>query len=123
MLEFWYSNQCSRQLKLIVCISTCVIIYLCSTVQQLSPAFTGISVGIGMGIHVLRALSLKIAADNPYKKGFEILIFIMPLMAIITLISMLPTQHKLMLTIQAIGFAAIGLFILAGFPKRRLDEN
>ncbi len=123
MLEFWYSNQCSRQLKLMVCIATCVIIYLCSTVQQLSPMFTGISVGIGMGIHVLRALSLKIAADNPYKKGFEILIFIMPLMAIITLISMLPTQHKLMLTIQAIGFAAIGLFILAGFPKRSLDEN
>lgn len=121
MLEFWYSDQCSRQLKLMVCIATCVIIYLCSTVQQLSPMLTGISVGIGMAIHVLRALSLKIAADNPYKKGFAILVFIMPLMAIITLISVLPAQHKLMLSIQAIGFAAIGLFILSTFPKRRFD--
>ncbi|WP_424624222.1 hypothetical protein [Acinetobacter sp.] len=45
----------------------------------------------------------------------------MPLMAFITLISALPTQHKLMLAIQAIGFAAIGLFILSGFPKRKFD--
>jgi hypothetical protein len=123
MLEFWYSDQCSRQLKLMVCIATCVIIYLCSTVQQLAPMLTGMSVSIGMGIHVLRALSLKIAADNPYKKGFAILFFVMPIIALITLISALPGQHKLMLAIQAIGFAAIGLFILAGFPKRRLDEN
>ena len=121
MLKFWYSDQCSRELKLMVCIATCVIIYLCSTLQQLSPILTGISVGIGLSIHVLRALSLKIAANNPYKKGFEIIVFIMPLMAFITLISVLPAQHKLMLAIQAIGFAAIGLFILSGFPKRKFD--
>ncbi|MFH7766643.1 hypothetical protein [Acinetobacter sp. BSP-28] len=121
MLEFWYSDKCSRQLKLMVCIATCVIIYICSTVQQLSPMFTGISVGIGMGIHVLRALSLKVSANNPYKKGFTILVFIMPLMALITLISMLPAEHKLMLAIQAIGFVAIGLFILSTLPKRKFD--
>ncbi|MCG2609195.1 hypothetical protein LZZ98_11795 [Acinetobacter sp. SM34] len=121
MLEFWYSDKCSHQLKLMVCIATCVIIYLCSTVQQLSAVFTGISVGIGMAVHGLRALNLKIAVDNPYKKGFAILILIMPLMALISLISVLPAQHKLMLAIQAIGFAAIGLFLLSGFPKRRFD--
>lgn len=121
MLEFWYSEKCSRQLKLMVCIATCVIIYICSTLQQLSPILTGMSVAIGMGIHVLRALSLKISADNPYKKGFSILVFIMPLMAMITLISMLPVEHKLMLAIQVIGFAAIGLFILSTLPKRRFD--
>ena len=121
MLEFWYSDRCSRSLKLMVCIATCVIIYLCSTVQQLSPMFTVVSVVIGMGVHVLRALNLKIAADHPHKKGFAILILIMPLMALIGLISLLPEQHKLMLAVQAIGFAAIGLFILSGFPKRRFD--
>ncbi len=123
MLEFWYSDQCSRQIRLMVCIATCVMIYLCSTVQQLSPIFTGISIVIGMGIHGLRASSLKIAADNPYKKGFAILILAMPLMAFITLISALPTQHKIILALQAIGFAAIGLFILSMFPNRRFDKN
>lgn len=123
MLEFWYSDQCSRQIKLMVCIVTCVMIYLCSTVQQLSPLFTGISITIGMGLHGLRALNLKIVADNPYKKGFAILIFAMPLIALIILISALPTQHKIVLVMQAIGFAAIGLFILSTFPNRRFDKN
>ena len=123
MLEFWYLDKCTRQIKLIVCIVTCVMIYVCSTVQQLSPLFTGISITIGMGLHGLRALNLKIAADNPYKKGFAILILVMPLMAFITLISALPTQHKIILAMQAIGFAAIGLFILSTFPKRRFDKN
>ena len=121
MLEFWYSDKCSRQLKLMVCIATCVIIYLCSTLQQLSPILTGISVVIGMGLHGLRALSLKITADNPYKQGFTILFVIAPLMALISLISVLPKPHTILLTIQAVGFAAIGLFILSGFPKRGLD--
>lgn len=123
MLEFWYSDKCSRQIKLMVCIATCVMIYLCSTVQQLSAMFSGMSITIGMGIHGLRALSLKIAADNPYKKGFVILILVMPLMAFITLISVLPIQHKVILAMQAIGFSAIGLFILSTFPKRRFDKN
>lgn len=123
MLEFWYSDKCTHQIKLMVCIATCVMIYLCSTVQQLSLMFTGISIVIGMGIHGLRTLSLKISADNPYKKGFVILILVMPLMALITLISALPTQHKIILATQAIGFSAIGLFILSTFPKRRFDKN
>ncbi|WP_425915747.1 hypothetical protein [Acinetobacter sp. TSRC1-2] len=123
MLEFWYSDKCSRQIKLMVCIATCVMIYLCSTVQQLSSLFTGISIAIGMGIHGLRALSLKIAEDNPYKKGFAMLIFIIPLIALIILISALPTQHKIVLAMQAIGFVAIGLFILSMFPNHRFDKN
>ena len=121
MLGFWYSDKCTRQIKLIICIATCVVIYLCSTVQQLSLLLTGISLAMGMGIHGLRTLSLKIAADNPYKEGFAILFFVMPIIAFITLISALPAQHKLMLAIQAIGFVAIGLFILSTFPKRRFD--
>lgn len=40
MLEFWYSDKCTHQIKLMVCIATCVMIYLCSTVQQLSLMFT-----------------------------------------------------------------------------------
>lgn len=123
MLEFLYSDKCSRQIKLMVCIATCVMIYLCSTVQQLLPLFSCISLAIGMGIHCLRALSLKIAADNPYKKGFSILIVLMPLMAFINLISALPPQHKIILAMQVIGFAVIGLFILSTFPKPRLDKD
>ncbi|OTH00236.1 hypothetical protein [Acinetobacter sp. ANC 4973] len=123
MLQFWYSDRCTRQIKLLVCIATCVMIYLCSTVQQLSAMFTGISLMIGMGIHLLRALSLKIAADNPYKNGFTLLFRLMPFTALMTLIAALPTEHKVILILQSIGFTAIGLFILSTFPNRRFDPS
>lgn len=123
MLQFWYSDRCTRQIKLMVCIATCVMIYLCSTVQQLSAMFTAISLMIGMSIHLLRALSLKIAADNPYKNGFTLLFRLMPFTALMTLIAALPTEHKIMLTLQSIGFTAIGLFILSTFPNRRFDPS
>lgn len=123
MLQFWYSDRCTRQIKLLVCIATCVMIYLCSTMQQLSAMFTAISLMIGMGIHLLRALSLKIAADNPYKNGFTLLFRLMPFTALMTLIAALPTEHKIMLTLQSIGFTAIGLFILSTFPNRRFDPS
>ena len=123
MLQFWYSDKCTRQIKLMVCIATCVMIYLCSTVQQLSAIFTGISLMIGMGIHLLRALSLKIAADHPYKNGFTLLFWVIPFTALMTLIAALPTEHKVMLILQTIGFTAIGLFILSTFPNRNFEQS
>ena len=123
MLQFWYSDKCTRQIKLMVCIATCVMIYLCSTVQQLSAMFTGISLMIGMGIHLLRALSLKIAADYPYKTGFTLLFWVMPFTALMTLMAALPTEHKVMLILQTIGFTAIGLFILSTFPNRKFEQS
>ena len=123
MLQFWYSDKCTRQIKLMVCIATCVMIYLCSTVQQLSAMFSGISLMIGMSIHLLRALNLKIAADHPYKNGFTLLFWVMPFTALITLMAALPTEHKVMLILQTIGFTAIGLFILSTFPNRNFEQN
>ena len=123
MLQFWYSDRCTRQIKLMVCIATCVMIYLCSTVQQLSAIFTGSSLMIGMGIHLLRALSLKIAADHPDKNGFTLLFWVMPFTALMTLMAALPTEHKVMLILQTIGFTAIGLFILSTFPNRNFEQN
>ena len=123
MLQFWYSDKCTRQIKLLVSIATCVMIYLCSTVQQLSAMFSGISLMIGMSIHLLRALNLKIAADHPYKNGFTLLFWVIPFTALMTLIAALPTEHKIMLILQTIGFTAIGLFILSTFPDRKFDQS
>ena len=123
MLQFWYSDKCTRQIKLLVSIATCVMIYLCSTVQQLSAMFSGISLMIGMSIHLLRALNLKIAADHPYKNGFTLLFWVIPFTAMMTLMAALPTEHKIMLILQTIGFTAIGLFILSTFPNRNFEQN
>lgn len=121
ILDFWYSARCTRQIKLIVCITTCVMIYLCATVAPLSPLFTMISLVIGMAVHGLRVLSLKITADNPYQRGFFILFLIMPMIALMTLISSLSAEHQVILILQVLGFAALGLFLLSTFPHRKFN--
>lgn len=118
MLNFWYSERCTREIKLMVSISTCVIIYLCSSIQQLSTSLTLASVGLGVLLHLLRHIYLKIQPNNPYKTGFSIVFFIFPLILFITLIGLIPPQHKLMLSLQSIGFVALGLFIISIYTER-----
>ena len=118
MLDFWYAEKCTREIKLMVCIIICAIIYFCSSIQQLSPLFTGLSLAIGICIHSLRNISFKISADSPYAQGFKILFAILPMSALIFLMTLLPTEHKLYLAIQCVGFTAIGLFMLSIYENR-----
>ena len=73
MLNFWYSAHCTREVKLIMSIATCAIIYYCSSIEKLSAQLTMICLLIGVVIHLLHVLSLKIAENNPYAQGFKIL--------------------------------------------------
>ena len=118
MLDFWYSERCTREIKLITSIVTCVIIYYCSSFEKLSPTFTIICLAIGIATHVLRMLSLKIAENNPYAQGFKILFAIFPMLALVMIIYLIPTTHKIFTAIQAIGFTALGLFIVSIYQNR-----
>ncbi|WP_286388265.1 hypothetical protein [Acinetobacter indicus] len=53
MLSFWYSARCHRQLKLMICIGTCLLIYLASTQAQLPSFWIILSLILGMGLHLL----------------------------------------------------------------------
>ena len=81
MLEFWYSERCSRQIKLIVVIATCIFIYAASTVAQLDPVFVGVSLAIGIVVHLLHHFRLKISKSNPYANGFSALSRVIPIIA------------------------------------------
>lgn len=94
MLEFWYSERCSRQIKLIVVIATCILIYAASTVAQLDPVFVGVSLAIGIVVHLLHHFRLKISKSNPYANGFSALSRVIPIIALITLFGYLPEQHE-----------------------------
>lgn len=119
MLDFWYSERCTREIKLVSCISTCVIIFLCAKLMPLSSVFIGFSLAIGVLIHVLRMLSLKIKATNPHQTGFHILFFVLILTATINLLIQLPKVPQLWaLAIQCIGFIALGLFIVTIYTGR-----
>ncbi|WP_180032216.1 MULTISPECIES: hypothetical protein [unclassified Acinetobacter] len=122
MLEFWYSERCNRQLKLIIIIAVCIVIYIASTVAKLGPIFVGISLAIGMLIHVLREFRLKLAPENPYAEGFRALTMAIPIVAVISLIGYLPKTDEIWKTValglQCLGFVAIGLFIVSIYNKR-----
>ena len=122
MLEFWYSERCSRQIKLIVIIATCILIYAASTVAHLDPVFVGVGLAIGIVVHLLHHFRLKISKSNPYANGFSALSRVIPIIALITLFGYLPEQHeqwtKFALGLQCFGFAAIGFFIVSIYESR-----
>lgn len=118
MLSFWYSERCSREIKLIICIATCVMIFMAAQVQQLGAIFIGLSLMIGIATHLLRGVQLKIAQDNPYREGFSRLVVFLPLIALICLLGYLPAQDKIALALQCIGFSGIGLFLVSIHAQR-----
>ena len=118
MLDFWYSERCTRQIKLIICIAVCAVIYYCSNIQQLSPLFTGLSLAVGLALHFLRIAHLNIANTNHYKSVLNIIFSIFPIIALIALIIFLPQTHQAILALQCICFSAIGLFLVSIYENR-----
>lgn len=118
MLDFWYSERCTREIKLITSIATCAIIYYCSTFEKLSPTWTVCCLVLGMAIHVLKIQADKISLQNPYAQGFKILFSALPLAVLILIIYLLPNQNIIFTAIQAVGFTALGLFIVSIYQNR-----
>ena len=89
---------------------------------QLDPVFVGVSLAIGIVVHLLHHFRLKISKSNPYANGFSALSRVIPIIALITLFGYLPEQHqqwgKFAWGLQCLGFAAIGLFIVSIYESR-----
>ncbi|WP_130804194.1 hypothetical protein [Acinetobacter ihumii] len=118
MFDFWYSDRCTRSIKLMVCIVTCLIIYLSSSVEKLAVPFVIVSLMLGIINHFLQQKIKRIASNNPYAQGFSIIGFVFPIISLITLIGFLPDTHQWALAIQVIGFSALGLFIVSIYQNR-----
>ena len=113
ILDFWYSERCTRQIKLIICISTCVVIYLSAKPAELSIWFVGFALLIGISLHLTRECILKIKSQNSNVKAIQWLII-----ALIFLLFCLPKMDQFSLTLQTIGFAALGFFIVTLYENR-----
>ena len=117
ILDFWYSERCTRQIKQISCISTCVVIYLSAKPAELSIWFVGFALLIGISLHLTRECILKIKSQNPNMKASQWLIII-PIIALIFLLFCLPKTNQFSLALQSIGFAALGFFIVTLYENR-----
>ena len=113
MLDYWYSARCTRQIKLVVCILTCVIIYLASTFAALDRTSTIISLILGMGLHIGYQKIKKMSDEHPYQRGFHILFIVVLILIPVNLVQLLFKQHSIALLVQCVGFTAIGLFMLS----------
>lgn len=122
MLNFWYSEACSRQFKLIVIIVTCMATYIASTQIQLDVVLSLVSIGLGILIHVMRRFRLKLKANHPYRNGFQSLSNIIPIVVLITMMGYFPDAKSPLdtfaLVIQLLGFMAVGLFLVSIYDKR-----
>ena len=118
MFDFWYSERCTRGIKLAICIATCAIIYFLSNLQKLAPIFAISCLGIGIMTHLIWKALHRIKADHPHRKGVKVLGTICPLTALILVILLLPNTQKTLLALQAIAFSALGLFIVSIYQNR-----
>lgn len=118
MLDFWYSERCSRSMKFIICIVVCSIVLLSSQDFKLSTLYIVIALGLGAFYHLKQKIKNKLQMDNPYKKGFDILLFVFPLIIFIGLINSLPRTGHLFLSIQTLGYILIGFFLVSIYSQR-----
>ncbi|MBK0062688.1 MULTISPECIES: hypothetical protein [unclassified Acinetobacter] len=118
MLDFWYSERCTRGMKLGSCIAICAIIYFLSQIQKLTPGFTISCLGIGVITHFIQYSFQRIDPNNPYRNGFKILETVFPVMGLILIILLLPKTQKIVLALQALSFSALGLFVVSIYQNR-----
>lgn len=118
MLDFWYSERCTRHIKMLVCVITCLIIFISSSHAALPAIFVYLSLSIGIALHLLRLYALKPKQSVKIKQMSRIAFYLMPIVlwAVVSLV--LPQQHLAMLMIQIIAFSALGLFIISIYSDR-----
>ena len=118
MLDFWYSERCTREMKLGACVVTCLIIYVCSSYERLSTTLTVLSLATGAGLHFIRILKNKLTANHPYAQGFHLLFFVLPIICMLYIICNLPDKHILLSAVQALGFTLLGIFVTSIYANR-----
>ena len=118
MLNFWYSERCHRQIKLVLCVLTCVLIYMTSQIMALSPLFIGLSLALGAFIHVLKQWEFRRKAQQNHTLWLEVILFSLPLLVWLVMITYLPALHRWALMLQVLGFSAMGLFVVSIYSHR-----
>jgi len=118
MFNFWYSERCTRTVKLIICIITIVLLSYCSSIEKLETLFSCIALLIGMSSHFLRLLQVKFSQDMQRKYHLNMVLNGLPWLALLILVSYLPSLNWLALAIQVLGFSALGLLLVSHYSQR-----
>lgn len=119
MLNFWYSERCTRPIKLLICIITVAVTLYFSEMTKLSTSLTLLSLLLGMVIHGLYSLLMKLPQPNSaWSQSFKILPDLTLLMGWILLYLQLPEEHQLAQAVQLFGFSLTGFYIVSIYANR-----
>jgi flagellar biosynthesis protein FlhB len=118
MLNFWYSEHCSREVKLVVSVLTCIVIYLCAEIQRLPSFLVGAGVILGMLIHLSRQMNIKMTSQKKIRLFIEVIYLILPFVIMLILVIQHTTHDRLASVIQGFGFILIGFFLASIHSQR-----
>lgn len=121
MLNFWYSERCTRQIKLMICILTFALLYYCSSIEKLDPLFSAIALMIGMLTHALYQYRQRTQVQS--KAAWLHGLGFIPLVILGLMIAAFPRLQQWILILQIFGFAAFGLFIVSIYANRSKRHN
>lgn len=124
MLEFWYSNRCTRQIKLALCVLTFALVYWSSSITKITTSFACVSLLLGLSLHVFYQLGLKTALIKQ-KNLFSLICSSTFILVLAGLIWSLPENNKEIAALQVIGYSTLGFFVISIYAlrSRRHDEK
>lgn len=119
MFKFWYSDQCSRQIKLMICIGLCIVIFGCAEVLKLPESISIASVLFGVILHFIYQFKQKKQSQNHYAYDFGFaLIFILGLGLIFSFLPRNSSYEFSLLALQGFGFCLLGLCTVSIYGNR-----
>lgn len=118
MLKYWYSDRCSRHFKFLLCALTVVCIYASSGHAKLDQTLSLVALLSGMCVHLLHEFKLKFLAPTNQSSTLGALLPYLPILVIIGLITLLPSSHRLALSIQLFGFTGLGFYLVSIYNYR-----
>ncbi len=119
MLHFWYSERCTRPIKLLICIVTVAVTLYFAEMAKLSTSLTLLSLALGVAIHGLYSLLMKLPQPNSaWSQSFKILPDLTLLMGWMLLYLQLPEEHQLVQAVQLFGFSLTGFYIVSIYENR-----
>lgn len=114
MLHFWYSERCTRPIKLLICIVTVAVTLYFSEMTKLSTSLTLLSLALGVAIHGLYSFLLKLQhRELAWSQRLHYLPSLTLLMGWMLLYLQLPGEHQLAQAVQLFGFSLTGFYIVS----------
>lgn len=111
MLDVWYSEKCTRTVKLIVCLASCFIILICSEKIALPRLYIVLSLLLGMFIHGIRLLLQKFRHNRMTRFGITFLALVYFILLLL-LVKSSSSIEWLLQSVQVMGFSIIGFMLL-----------